>query len=92
MDSPKDRRLALGKAAVLTLSSAAELLPWRESEAIAWLRRRGLVRVVGLGEVVIWGDVLEEIKTEAAELAQPKPIKVKAEQAARVGGLGRVEL
>lgn len=45
MDSPKDRRLALGPAAVLNLSSAAELLPWRESEAIAWLRRRGLLRV-----------------------------------------------
>ena len=56
-------RLHLGEAAVLTPTKAAELLPVREADALRWLRARGLVRrVPGLGEVVVWGDVVAAIR------------------------------
>lgn len=56
-------RLQLGAAAVLSPSRAAELLPVREADGIRWLRERELVRrVPGLGEVVVWGEVLDLIR------------------------------
>ena len=65
-------RLQLGGAAVLSPSRAAELLPVRESEALRWLRDHDLVRTVpGLGEVVVWGDVVAAIQTPAAP-AEPR--------------------
>jgi hypothetical protein len=69
-----DERLALGHAAVLSPSRAAELLPWRESEAIEWLRSRGLVRRVhDLGrDVVIWGEVIEALRTPAPDRPAPR--------------------
>ncbi|HYD02599.1 MAG TPA: hypothetical protein VEB22_15335 [Phycisphaerales bacterium] len=67
-------RLALGAAAVLRPSRAAELLPWDSAEALRWLRTLGLVRrVVVPGEsdaegrtleVVVWGDVLAALRGE----------------------------
>ena len=54
-------RLHLGGAAILTLSSAAKLLPVRDSEARAWLRARGLVRSLEGRDVVIWADVVRAL-------------------------------
>lgn len=66
------RRAALGPAAVLSVTAAAALIPVRSSEAARWLRERGLVRdVKGLGEVVVWGDVVAAI--QADEVRPPKP-------------------
>ena len=74
-----EERLALGPAAVLSPQRAAELLPWGESAALAWLRERGLVREVklsdGVRRVVIWGDVLDAIRgaPEPPPSAAPRP-------------------
>jgi hypothetical protein len=58
-----DKRLALGRAAVLSVTEAASLLPLREADAIRWLRERRLVRTFPgtTREVVRWGDVYEAI-------------------------------
>lgn len=55
-------RLALGSAAVFSLLRAAELLPIADSEARVWLRREGLVRLLGDKEVVVWGEVVERLR------------------------------
>lgn len=56
-------RALLGPAAVVSESEAARRLPFRDSDARAWLRERALVREVrGLGECVCWGDVLDAIR------------------------------
>ena len=56
-------RLHLGAAAVLSPAKAAELLPFRESDALRWMRENGLVRQIpGLGEAVIWGEVVAAIQ------------------------------
>ena len=63
-----EARLQLGSAAVLSPSKAAELLPFRDEGALRWLRAHDLVRTVpGLGEVVIWGEVVATIQRGAAE-------------------------
>ena len=80
--TPAERRLQLGAAAVLSPSAAAELLPWGESRAAAWLEEQGLIRTVpGMGRVVIWGEALAAIKT---------PIAAPVEPAAPRGSLPRV--
>lgn len=67
-------RLALGGKAVLSMSEAARLLPVRSSDGARWLRSRGLVRdVPGLGELVVWGDVVAAI--QADEVTPPKATK-----------------
>jgi len=64
-------RLQLGAAAVLSPSHAAELLPWREGVAMAWLREQGLILTLPLGEVVVWGDVIERLRVAST----PEPPK-----------------
>lgn len=60
-----ERRAAMGPSAVLSPTKAAELLPVRETEALAWLRGKGLViEDPELGDVVIWGDVLEMLRQQ----------------------------
>jgi hypothetical protein len=56
-----DRRLALGRAAVLSISCAAELLPSRDSEGRAAIREAGIRRWHLGSEVVVWGDVLDYV-------------------------------
>lgn len=70
-----DPRLALGAAAVLSPTQAAELLPGRESENMRWLRDQGLVRTrPGLPDVVILDDVLEALRSgEPSPDATSKP-------------------
>ena len=50
---------------LLTVTEAAERIGGRRQDAVAWLRARRLVRTVGDREVVIWGDVLDEIRASA---------------------------
>ena len=64
----KQERLLLGAAAVLPPRQAAELLPWSDQEARAWLRQKGLVLTVDGHEIVIWGDVLDALR------ARPEPL------------------
>ena len=68
--SSRDARLALGRAAVVTPSTAAAWLPFGRRDALRWLRSKGLVRRVPIAgddgtvrevEVVTWGDVVDEI-------------------------------
>jgi hypothetical protein len=59
---PQFDRMTLGSAAVLSLSTAARLLPVRDADARMWLRARGLVRHLEGREVVIWGDVLDALE------------------------------
>ncbi len=60
-------RLTLGNAAILTVNTASQQLPVRNSEARKWLRSRGLVRNLDGREVVVWGEVVALI------LEMPKP-------------------
>lgn len=78
-------RLLLGMASVLSPRRAAELLPWRDSEARRWLRAQGLILTVGGRELVIWGDVLEALRREADGPEDPPPTP-------RVAPLPRVKL
>jgi hypothetical protein len=71
------QRLHLGAAAVLSVTQAASLLPWRDKEARAWLHDRGLVRAVpGRRPVVIWSEVLDELRATEDEKAQPRRVAV----------------
>lgn len=76
MTALKVRRGSLGAAAIFSVNQAAELLPWRDADAVAWLREHRLVRRTWLGgesrEVVIWGDVVEAFRS-APEDAQGAP-------------------
>lgn len=80
-------RCALGDAAVFGEAEAASLLPVRDAVARAWLRDNGLVRThPALGRIVVWADVLREIRggnapVEQPEPAKPKPIHVKLPRA-----------
>lgn len=76
-------RLLLGAAAVLTPSRAAELLPWRESVAMAWLREQGLILSLPLGEVVVWGDVIERLRS-GAEPPKRKPLQAPFPPSSRI--------
>jgi len=76
----KDERLKLGEASILKPTTAAELLPVRESAGMEWLRGKSLIRrVSGLGEVVIWGDVVKAIREEGdapvVATTSPRPLK-----------------
>lgn len=71
--SAADARRQLGVAAVVSVAEAATLLPVRDATARAWLRRRGLIRSVPhLGEVVVWGDVLDAVRQDQGEA---KPLR-----------------
>lgn len=76
MSSPaprSERRLSLGMGAVLTPQAAAELLPWRDRDARAWLHRAGIVREVDGHHVVIWADVVEALRAADERRKEPPP-------------------
>jgi len=68
-------RLALGDAALLSVSRAAELLPGRDSKNRKLIEDAGLVRRLGAGGVrcVRWGDCQQIATLER----QPEPESVK---------------
>ena len=55
------QRLQQGPGAVFAPSHAAGLLPGRDRDNLAWLRREGLVRSLDGRPVVVWGEVLDRI-------------------------------
>lgn len=59
-------RLAQGRAAIFSLSRAAELLPLADSGARAWLMERGLVHHLAGRPVVVWGEVLDALADTSA--------------------------
>lgn len=71
MALPSLQRTDLGTNTVLALDEAAAWLPLEQTVAEAWLRRVGVVRLIGLGreqaEVVIWGEVIEAIRNDVRE-------------------------
>lgn len=72
----RERRMALGDAAVLSLAQAAEALPLREADARTWLREQGLVRFLDGREVVIWADVLVCLRAPVVDEPTPAPRRV----------------
>lgn len=60
MSTPGDR-LILGRAAILSISHAASLLPLRDAEARAAIRKAKISRWLSGREVVVWGDVIDEV-------------------------------
>lgn len=64
-------RVTLGTAAVLSVEEAAAWLPMDAASAERWLRSTGIVRLMRAGdhevEVVVWGDVVEAIRSDPAE-------------------------
>ena len=73
---PPDPRLALGAAAVVSPTQAAQILPGRERENIRWLRESRLIRSRdGLPDVVIVGDILHALSTARTEPDQPSSVK-----------------
>jgi len=77
----REARLALGAAAVVSVTEAARLLPGREADCRKWLRTEGLVRFVMGRPVVVWGDVLEALRLSN------KPKRKKKANPLRRGGL-----
>ena len=68
-----NQRLTLGRAAVLSLSNAASLLPMRNAEARAAIRRARIVRQLEGREVVVWGDVLDALLPSPPGCPSPLP-------------------
>ena len=68
-----DPRLTLGTAAVLSVAEAAAWLPMEPDAAERWIRSAGIVRAMRFGgrevEVVVWGDVVEAIRSPLEEEA-----------------------
>jgi hypothetical protein len=78
--SAADDRKSLGSAAIVPPSVAAAWLPFNDADAIRWLRARGLVHKISVPdetgelrvvEVVIWGEVIEEVQGKRSPAAQP---------------------
>lgn len=65
-----------GPTAVISASSAAKALPWRDAEARTWLRREQLIRRVDGRDVVIWGDVLAALRQGSKDTSTWKPARV----------------
>lgn len=84
-DGRHTQRLVLGAAAVLSEAAAVDLLPLARKEAREWLRELGLVRYLRGRRVVVWGDVLEALRTDADKPTRPEPKP-------RTGHLPRVKL
>ena len=59
MPSPPGGRLFLGRAAILSISHAASLLPLRDADAREAIRSAGVIRWLNGREVVVWGDVID---------------------------------
>jgi hypothetical protein len=69
-----DSRLRLGEAALFSLNRAAELLPFADGEARAWLEARGLVRHVNGRSIVVWREVIEALgDPPSAPVPSPAP-------------------
>ena len=71
-------RLALGPAALLSLSDAAGLMPMGDAAAKRWMQEQGIVRDLAGRRVVIWGDVLDRLRSiplAANATARPQPVK-----------------
>ena len=60
------QRLALGRAAVLTISQAAQLLYGRDADNRAAIRAAGITRWHLGVEVVVWGDVIDCVLSAAS--------------------------
>ena len=76
MTPRRDRWHVLGAAAVLSPSEAVEALGGRAATAREWLQARGLIRdIPGLGRRVVWGDVLDEIRLDAARDPEAQPVR-----------------
>ena len=56
-------RLRLGEAAVLPVPQAIALLPLADKEARDWLEENQLILHLRGRRVVIWGDVLRQLKS-----------------------------
>ena len=68
--SRADRRLLLGSAAVLSVTEAAELLPWSDSVARRWLRDEKLIAKGPTGkDLVLWGKVTARLFGQVEEVA-----------------------
>ena len=72
--SRSEKRLAMGRGALLPLPQAAALLPLKDSEGRGWLRDRGLVLDLDGREVVEWGQVLDAL-TESPDDDAPTPVR-----------------
>ncbi len=66
-------RLALGRAAALSISQASALLPLRDSVARRAIEAAGIVRNVDGKRLVVWGDVLDVVLQRQDEPAAQKP-------------------
>lgn len=55
-------RLSMGLGAILSLAEAAAVLPIADYDARRWLRELGLVRNIDGRAVVVWLDVVEELR------------------------------
>ena len=89
--SPRDRRLLLGNAAVLSVADAVRLAPVRESVLRAALRDAGRIGDLCGSPVVVWGDVLALVtypdrRTPLDELTLPAPANRPGPTAAQVAG------
>ena len=71
------QRLALGSGAVFSVAQAAGLLPIHDRDARRWIRDRGLVRHLAGREVVIWGDLLDAVRSgdDVQPVERPAPGK-----------------
>ncbi len=65
-----DRRLLLGPTAVLSIETAATLLPIRDADARRLIEQAGIIRDLDGKRVVLWGDC-----AELAELRSTRPAR-----------------
>jgi len=56
---------------ILSEDRAARALPWRRSDAVAWLREQGLSRVVDRRRIVVWDDVIRRLRAPEMEISEP---------------------
>lgn len=71
--TPHIERLALGSAAVVSPATAARWLPMSRSDARRWLDARSLVRDLAGRPVVVWGDVLDAIRSAQVDFRDDRP-------------------
>jgi hypothetical protein len=79
MDLPSER-LNLGRAAVLSISRTASLLPVRDADARRLIEEAGIVRLIGGKRCCVWGDVIDcvlvpEQERERRPAAPPMRLK-----------------
>lgn len=65
-------RLTASRDALIPVEWAVKLLPMKNGEARAWLKRSKLISKVNGRDVVLWGDVLDaRIRASAARVTTP---------------------